>query len=114
MEFEEIPPDPPEKEQVYRIIKCPLKCVLKKYDTLQPIIEKAVMDINEIVILSYQFIRVYLLDKFNNNQELPTINKQFVLDVIKTISSPNSTRGQKTKEENIKNASGVKRKMCNL
>ena len=106
MEFEEIPPDPPEKEQVYRIIKCPLKCVLKKYDTLQPIIEKAVMDINEIVILSYQFIRMYLLDKFNNNQELPTINKQFVLDVIKTISSPNSTRGQKTKEENIKNAFG--------
>ena len=49
---------------------------------------------------------LYLLDKFTNKQELPTINKQFVLDVIKTISSPNSKRGQKTKEENIKNASG--------
>ena len=86
MELEEIPPDPPENDQVYRIIKCPLKCVLKKYDTLQPIIEKAVIDMNEIVILSYQFIRLYLLDKFTNKQELPTINKQFVLDVIKTIS----------------------------
>lgn len=104
MELEEKPPDP--SEQVYRIIKCPLKCVLKKYDTLHPIIEKAVMDMNEIVILSYQFIRMYLLNKFNNKQELPTINKQFVLDVIKTISSPNSKRGQKTKEENIKNATG--------
>jgi hypothetical protein len=103
MELEEIPP---EKEQVYRIIKCPLKCVLKKYDTLQPIIEKAVMDINEIVILSYQFIRLYLLEKFNNNQTLPIINKQFVLDVIKTIASPTSKRGQKVKEENIKNSSG--------
>ena len=101
MELEEKPPDPP--EQVYRIIKCPLKCVLKRY-ILHPIIEKAVMDMNEIVILSYQFIRLYLLDKFNNNQELPTINKQFVLDVIKTISSPKSNSGQKTKEENIKNA----------
>ena len=104
MELEEKPPDPPENEQVYRIIKCPLKCVLKKYDTLQPIIEKAVMDINEIVILSYQFIRIYLLNKFNHNQEFPKINKQFVLDVIKTISSPKSNSGQKTKEENIKNA----------
>jgi hypothetical protein len=104
MELEEKPPDP--SEQVYRIIKCPLKCVLKKYNTLHPIIEKAVMDMNEIVILSYQFIRMYLLNKFNNNQELPTINKQFVLDVIKTISSPNTKRGQKTKEENIKNATG--------
>lgn len=104
MELEEKPPDP--SEQVYRIIKCPLKCILKKYDTLHPIIEKAVTDMNEIVILSYQFIRLYLLDKFNNNQELPTINKQFVLDVIKTISSANTKRGQKTKQENIKNAPG--------
>ena len=104
MELEEKPPDP--SEQVYRIIKCPLKCLLKRYDTLHPIIEKAVMDMNEIVILSYQFIRIYLLNKFNNNQELPIINKQFVLDVIKTFSSPNTKRGQKTKEENIKNATG--------
>jgi hypothetical protein len=103
MESEETPP---ENEQVYRIIKCPLKCVLKKYDTLHSIIENAVVDMNEIIVLSYQFIRVYLLDKFNNNKELPTINKQFVLDVIKTISSPLTKRGQKTKEENIKNASG--------
>lgn len=102
MELEEKPPHP---DQVYRIIKCPLKCVLKKYGTLHPIIEKAVSDMNEIVILSYQFIRLYLLDKFNNNQELHTINKQFVLDVIKTISSANTKRGQKTKQENIKNAS---------
>ena len=85
MELEERPPDP--SEQVYRIIKCPLKCVLKRYDTLHPVIEKAVIDINEIVVLSYQFIKLYLLDKFNDNQELPTINKQFVLDAIKTISS---------------------------
>ena len=103
MELEEKPPDP---DQVYKIIKCPLKCVLKKYDTIHPIIEKAVTDMNEIVILSYQFIRLYLLDKFNNNQELPTINKQFVLDIIKTISFPNTQRGQKMKQENIKNASG--------
>lgn len=104
MELEEKPPDT--SEQVYRIIKCPLKCVLKRYDTLHPIIEKAVMDMNEIVILSYQFIRMYLLNKFNNKQELPIINKQFVLDVIKTISSPNTKRGQKMKEDNIKNATG--------
>ena len=105
-EIKEEPPDPPENEQVYRIIKCPLKCVLKKYDILEPIIDKAVIDINEIVILSYQFIRLYLLDKFNNKQPLPTVNKQFVLDVIKTVSSSNTKAGQKIKQENIKNASG--------
>jgi hypothetical protein len=40
MDLEEKPPDPPEKEQVFRIIKCPLKCVLKNYDVIQPIIER--------------------------------------------------------------------------
>jgi hypothetical protein len=103
MELEEKPPD---KIQVYRIIKCPLKCVLKRYNILQPIIENAVININEIVILSYQFIRMYLLDKFNNKQELPTVNKHFVLDVLKTVSFPKTKRGQKTKQENIKNATG--------
>ena len=98
------PPDP--DEQVYRIIKCPLKCVLKKHDLLQPIIDKAVFDINDIVILSYQFIRLYLLDKYNNNVDLPTINKQFVLDVMKTVSSADTKAGQKTNPDNIKNATG--------
>jgi hypothetical protein len=98
--------DPDEDEQVYRIIKCPLKCVLKKHDLLQPIIDKAVFDINDIVVLSYQFIRLYLLDKYNNNVDLPTINKQFVLDVMKTVSSADTKSGQKTNPDNIKNATG--------
>ncbi len=99
----EKPPDV--KEQVFRIIKCPLKSVLKKYDKLQPIIESTVLDINQIVTLSYQFIRLFLLHKFNQEQELPKINKQFVLDVIKTVSSAETNRGKKTKTKNIKNIS---------
>ena len=96
----------PDDEQVYRIIKCPLNCVLKKHELLQPVIDKAVFDINDIVILSYQFIRLYLLDKYNNNVDLPTINKQFVLDVMKTVSSADTKAGQKTNPDNIKNATG--------
>ena len=51
---------PPENIQVYRMVKCPLKAVLKNYDKLQPIIEDAVKDINMFVINGYQFIRLYL------------------------------------------------------
>ena len=69
-----------ENVKVFRIIKCPLKTILKNHDIIQPIIEKT-------VILGYQFIRLYLLDKFNNNQELPTINKQFILDVLKVVGT---------------------------
>ena len=105
MELEEKPPDPPENEQVFRIIKCPLQCVLKRYNTLHPIIENAVLDMNEIVIIAYQFMRLFLLDKFNRNQEFPKINKQFVLDIIKTVSYTDTKKGKKIKEENIRNAS---------
>jgi len=93
-------------EQVYRTIKCPLKSVLKEYDTLQPIIENCVKDINEIIILAYQFIRLYLLDKFSNNKELPTINKQFILDVLKTVSSTETNKGKQKTENKIKNKEG--------
>jgi len=92
---------PPEK--IYKIIKCPLKTVLKNYDIIQPIIENVVIDINQFVILGYQFIRLYLLDKFNNNKLFPAINKQFILDVLKTIATSETNRGKSNKDTNIKN-----------
>ena len=96
---------PPENIQVYRMVKCPLKAVLKNYDKLQPIIEDAVKDINMFVINGYQFIRLYLLDKFKNNLEFPNIDKNFILDALKTVGSSKDNRGKSNKEENIKNKS---------
>jgi len=87
--FKDKPP-----ENIYKIIKCPLKAVLKNFDIIQPIIENVVIDINQFVILGYQFIRLYLLDKFNNNLKFPTINKQFILDVLKTIGKSETNRGK--------------------
>jgi len=96
---------PPENIQVYRMVKCPLKAVLKNYDKLQPIIEDAVKDINMFVINGYQFIRLYLLDKFKNNLEFPNIDKNFILDVLKTVGSSKDNRGKSNKDDNIKNKS---------
>jgi hypothetical protein len=103
MSVKEKPPD--ENQQVYRMIKCPLKSVLKEYDKLQSIINDVVKDINKFVVLGYQFIRLYLLDKFNNKKEFPTINKNFILDVLKTIASGDTNRGKSNKENKIKNKS---------
>ena len=103
MSVKEKPPD--ENQQVYRMIKCPLKSVLKQYDKLQPIINDVVKDINKFVVLGYQFIRLYLLDKFNNKKEFPTINKNFILDVLKTIAMSDTNRGKSNKENKIKNKS---------
>jgi hypothetical protein len=103
MSVKEKPPD--ENQQVYRMIKCPLKSVLKEYDKLQPIINDVVKDINKFVVLGYQFIRLYLLDKFNNKKAFPSINKNFILDVLKTIASSDTNRGKSNKENKIKNKS---------
>ena len=105
MKIKEKPPEQLQNEQVYRMIKCPLKSVLKEYDKLQPIIDDVVKDINKFVILGYQFVRLYLLDKFNTNKVFPTINKSFILDVLKTIATSETNRGKSNKDENIKNKS---------
>jgi len=91
---------PPDISNIYKIIKCPLKSVLKKQNIIQPIIEKTVKDINQLVILGYQFLRLYLLDKFNNNKELPIIDKLLILDILKTIGTTETTRGKKKQKKN--------------
>ena len=54
-------------EQIYKVIKVPLKSVIKNknFDKIQTIIENTVKEINQLVILGYQFLKLYLLDKFN-------------------------------------------------
>ncbi len=93
------------KEQPFKVIKVPLKSVLKKYDKVQPIIENTIKEINQLVILAYQFLKLYLVDKFNNNLDFPNVNKQFLLDILKTIGYNDTTRGKKINIDKIKNKS---------
>ena len=92
-------------EQPYKVIKVPLKSVLKKYNKIQPIIENTIKEINQLVLLTYQFLKLYLLDKFNNNLDFPNINKQFLLDIFKVIGYNETSRGKSTNIDKIKNKS---------
>ena len=68
-----------------KVIKCKLKNVLDvnlDYDFLYSIINKA----NNNVFICYHFIRAYILNCFNNNRQLPDINKEFILACFKVIS----------------------------
>ena len=86
----------PPGQPVYHTIKCPLKAVLKHFNTLQPIIEKNVTEINQIIRLAYQFIRLYVLEQLD---ELHEINKQWILDVLKTICTKQTHVGRKPKQD---------------
>ena len=114
-------------EQVYMTIKCPLKTVLKKHHLIQPIIEQTVIEMNQIVILGYQFINLYLIEKFSIDKELPSVNRKWILDVLKTICSRTTKGGRNKKaaraaqieeldqfyENNFKNLTGMEKPSSN-
>ena len=73
------------EKSAYKTLKIPLKTILLNHKELQPIINQLVFDINDLVIHSYQIIRLYLLHLYNNKQEFPIIDESFILYCIKTL-----------------------------
>ena len=72
-------------KSAYKTFKISLKTILLNHKELQPIINQLVFDINNLVIHSYQFIRLYLLYIYNNKQDFPIIDETFILYCIKTL-----------------------------
>ena len=81
----------------YKTIKTTLKSILRNKNEVQPCINELVFEINDIVIHSYQFIRLYILDCFSNNKDLPIINETFISYCIKTLGIRDN-RGKKSKD----------------
>jgi hypothetical protein len=84
----------------YKTFKIPLKTILLNHTDLQPIINHLVFDINDLVIHTYQFIRLYLLHLYNNKQEFPIIDDTFILYCIKTLGIRDN-RGKQSANTNL-------------
>ena len=80
MSLNKKPPDPfkRSKKQPYKTLKIPLKTILQDNESL-PIINQIVFDMNDLVIHTYQFIRLYLLHLFENKKEFPDLNETFII-----------------------------------
>ena len=87
-------------KSAYTTIKTPLKSVLYNHKEIQPVITNLVFEMNDLMIHSYQFIRVYVLKCYNNNQPLPEINEKFILYCIKTLGI-RSNQGAKSKDTEL-------------
>jgi len=87
-------------KSAYKTLKIPLKTILLNHKELQPIINHLVFDINDLVIHSYQFIRLYLLYLYNNKQEFPIIDETFILYCIKTLGVRDN-RGKQSANTNL-------------
>ena len=71
----------------YKTLKIPLKTILCNRKEVQPVLNHLVFDINDLVIHTCQFIRLYLLHIYNQQLPLPIIDETFVLYCIKTLGS---------------------------
>ena len=87
-------------KSAYTTIKTTLKSVLHNHDEVQPVITNLVFEMNDLMIHSYQFIRLYVLKCYNNNQPLPEINDKFILYCIKTLGV-RSNQGVKCKDTDL-------------
>ncbi len=87
-------------KSAYTTIKTTLKSVLHNYKEVQPVITNLVFEMNDLMIHSYQFIRLYILKCYNSKQHLPEINEKFILYCIKTLGVK-SNQGAKSKDTEL-------------
>ena len=87
-------------KSAYTTIKTTLKSILHNHKEVQPVITNLVFEMNDLMIHSYQFIRLYVLKCYNNNQPLPEINDKFILYCIKTLGV-RSNQGVKCKDTDL-------------
>lgn len=88
----------PDKD-FYKCIKVPLKHITKHDDTIDKI-NTVVTKANKIVIHALQFIKLYSLQYFNDNKQLPIVNEQFINCVLKTMCNE-QPQGRPPKQETI-------------
>jgi hypothetical protein len=84
----------------FKTIKVPLKKILHNYNESFPTINYLVIDINELMIHSYQFIRLYLLYLYTNNLPFPNIDEKFILYSMKTLGTKGN-RGSVRSDNNL-------------
>ena len=88
------------EKSAYKTFKIPLKTILLNRITTQPVINHLFFEMNDLVIHTYQFIRLYVLDKYTKNQPLPIIDETFILYCIKTLGTRDN-RGKKGKDTEL-------------
>jgi hypothetical protein len=84
-------------KSAYKTLKIPLKTILLNRDIIQPAINNLVFEMNDLVIHTYQFIRLYILHCYTNNNPLPELSDIFISYCIKTLGTRDN-RGKKCKD----------------
>jgi hypothetical protein len=89
-----------DKPELMIVNKCPLIDIVKNNNIYNFIIN-TVPIINKIVTQIGQFLNLFLIDKYDNNNKFPYIDENFIKTIIKIITKRQDTRG-KPPSENTK------------
>ena len=97
MDAKEKPPE------FFKSIKTSLKSVLKHPEINTSKINNAVIKANKIVIHTLHFLKLYLLDYYeNNNYTLPVISKELINNTMKVVcGEKEEKRGKPSKKETM-------------
>ena len=87
---------PPDK---YRTIKCSIKSIINKDLNMTKLFD-AMMRTHRIVIHTYQFIRLWILNKYHTKIDIPLINEDLIRMVFKSLIQ--ESQGPKPKGTNLK------------
>ena len=69
-----------------------------RVENLLPLINDITIRTNKIVIHSYQFLKLYLLHLYENNQPFPVLDKEYICDIFKVITKRKCNSGGYTDE----------------
>ncbi len=75
-----------------------IKKVIRDNDLL-PVINDITIRTNKIVIHSYQFLKLYLVHLYENNQPFPVLDKEYICDIFKVITKRKCNSGGYTEEK---------------
>jgi hypothetical protein len=87
-------------KSAYKTFKIPLKTILCNKDVVQPVINQLVFEMNDLVIHTYQFIRLYILKCYTDKQPFPEIDDMFIMYCLKTLGIRDN-RGKKSKDTEL-------------
>ena len=83
----------------YKCIKCSLKNIVNEKEILIKI-NKVVDRCNKITINVYQFLKLYILYEYENENNFPKINSELILNIVKIVTYNENKSGRKIKETN--------------
>ena len=75
-----------------------IKNVIRDVNLLNTI-NDIVIRTNKIVIHSYNFLKLYLLNLYENNQPIPKVDKEFICDIFKVVTKRKCGSGGYTDEK---------------